>query len=70
VDHGFVDNPTVPQMLRHDPLEERRRHISLPYPFRIHDHDRPAGAHAEAGRFAAFHACGSEEETFTLQQRR
>lgn len=67
---GLFDGLAVPQMLDNYPLEERRSYVSVPDPFRVHDHDRPAAAHAKAWGFPALHAGGAEEQAFALQQRR
>ena len=66
----LVDDPSLPQMLLDDPFKKGRSHLAVPYPFRVHDDDRPAAAHAEARRFAALDAGGAEEQSFTLEQRR
>ena len=70
MDDGLLDDLAVSQMLDNYPLEEARSHLSIPYSFRVHDHDRPAAAHAKAWGLAALHAGGAEEQTFALQQRR
>ena len=70
MDDCLVDNPTVAQMLDNYPLEERGSYVPIPDPFRVHDHDRPAAAHAKAWGFPPLHAGGAEEQAFALEQHR
>src|SRR5213595_3364351 len=55
-------------MFGDDALEQRGRHSAIPDALRIHNHDRPAGADAEAGRLTALDAAGAKQETLALQQ--
>ena len=70
MNYCLVDNPTVAQMLCHNPLQEHRRYVPIPNSFRVHDHDRTAAAHAKAWGLPPFHAGGAEEQAFALQQHR
>lgn len=68
MEYGFVHHSPVLEVLHHDPVQEFRRHAMIPDPFRVHDHNGPTLAHAEAGRFAPFHPIGTEQEILPLQQ--
>jgi len=61
VDHRLLDDAPVAQMLDHDPLKQARSDGSVPHPFRIHDHDRPAAAHTETRGLSALHSVRAEE---------
>lgn len=64
----LLDDPPIAEMLDDDAFEQLRRHAGVPDAVRIHDDDRAAAANTKAGRFAAFHACGTEQQGFTLEQ--
>ena len=70
MNHGLVDDSPVTEMLHHDSFKETGSHLTIPDPLRIHDHNRPAAANAEAWRLAALDAAGAEEQSFTLEQHR
>ena len=68
MNHGLVDDLPVPEVLHDNPLEQPRRHGTVPHSFRVDDDDRATAADAEAWRLAAFHAAGAEEQPFTLEK--
>ena len=64
----FVDRLSSLEVLDDDSLQQRRRYIGVPDPFRIDDHNRSAAADAEARRLASLHASRTEEQIFPLQE--
>ena len=70
VEDSLINRMSVLQMLYYNALQQVRRHAGIPDAFRIHDDDRSAGAHAEAGRLAALHPTRTEKQTFALEQPR
>jgi hypothetical protein len=70
MDYSFVDDPPIAQVLYDDALQQRRSDSTVPHPLRIHDHNRPTAADAEAGSFAALDTVGAKEQSFPLEQQR
>jgi hypothetical protein len=68
--HGLLHHPPIPKVFDHDPLQELRRHTSVPDPFRVHDDDWAAAADTETGCLASLDARRTEEEAFALEKRR
>src|SRR5687768_13871948 len=68
MNHGFVDDSTVTEVLDDDALQQLRSHVSVPHAFRVHDGNRPATADAEAWRLAPLDAVRPEEQSFSLEQ--
>lgn len=66
--YRLLHHLSVAQVLDDNALEQGRGHTGVPDAFGIHDDDRSAGTDAEAGRLAAFHAFGSEEQILALEQ--
>jgi hypothetical protein len=70
VKHSILDDTSAFQVFDNYSLQQLRRDVSVPDPFRINHDYRAALAHAQARGFATFDAIGPEEQAFTLQQRR
>ena len=70
MEHRFVHDMTVAEMLDDDPLHQRGRDARVPDAFRIHHDHRSAGADAEARCLASFHAARPEQQGLALQQSR
>ncbi len=68
--NGFLDDLAVAEMLDYDPLQQWWRDPAIPDAFGVHHNDRAAGTDSEARRLPAFDSCRTEEQPFTLQQRR
>jgi hypothetical protein len=68
-DRIFDDAPRL-QVFKDDPLEERRRDASVPYPFRVNYDDGATRADTEAWNLAALYSRRSEEKPLALQERR
>jgi hypothetical protein len=68
IEDGLVNDLTVPQVLDHDPFEERRCHPAIPNALWIDHYDRTTGAHAEAWSLATLNALGAEQESLPLQK--
>jgi hypothetical protein len=56
-------------MLDDDSLQELGRHPAVPDTLGIDDDDRTARTHAETRSLPTFHAGGTEQQTFSLEQR-
>ena len=69
-EHRLVHDPSVPQVLNDDPLEQRRRHVAVPNPFRVHDDDGSPSTHTEARRLTALDSPRPEQQSFPLKERR
>jgi hypothetical protein len=70
VKYGLIHDPSIPQMLHDDALEQRRCHAAIPHTVGIDNYDWSAAANAEAWRLSSLDAAGPEEEALTLKQRR
>ena len=70
MNHGFVNDSATLEMLHDNALQQQGGDVAVPHAFRVHDDDRPAAAHAEAGRLAALDAGGAEQQSFALEERR
>ena len=68
VEHRFLDDSTVTQVLDDDALEQRGSDTGVPDAFGIDDDDRTAGADSEAWSLAALDAIGAEEKAFALEK--
>jgi hypothetical protein len=67
-EHRLVHDSSVSQMLDDNPLQQRRRHVAVPDPFGVHNHDRSPSAHAKAWRLAALDAPRPEQQSFPLKK--
>lgn len=68
MEHGFLDDSTIAQVLDDDALEECWGDASVPDAFGIDNDNRTAGADSEAWRLAALDAIGAEEKTLALEK--
>jgi len=59
--HRALNNATFLQVLHDYSLEKLRGYAVIPDAIRVHDDDRPSGAHAEARRLPAFHPRWAEQ---------
>jgi hypothetical protein len=64
----FFDWFSVLEVFDDDSLEERRRDLGIPDPFRIYDDDRSVATHAKARSFTALDAPGAKKQIFALKQ--
>jgi hypothetical protein len=65
-DRLFDGLPSL-EMLDDDSLEKIRRHFGIPDALGIDDDDRPAAAHAEAGRLSTLNSVRPEKQILSLQ---
>jgi len=70
MEHRLFNNVAALEVLHHYALEKLRRHARVPHAFGIDDHDRPAFADSETRSLAPLHTIRSEQQPFTLKQRR
>lgn len=61
---------SVPQVLRHDPLQKLTGHAAVPDAFGIHDDHGTTRTHTETRCFAALYTARPEQQTFPLEQAR
>ncbi len=61
-------NLPITQVFDDDSLEQLGSYPRIPDAFRIDHHDGTSSTNAEAWRFTALDASGSEEEALTLEQ--
>jgi len=70
VEDSLINRVSMLEMLYHDALQQGRGHPGIPDALRIHDHDRPRSADAEAWGLTALDALGSKEKVLALEQLR
>ena len=68
MEHRLFYGPPLFQMLDNNPLEQFRSDSGVPDTLGVDNNDRSAGTDAEAGSFAALHACWTEQEVFALEE--
>ena len=68
MEHRFLDDSAVAQVLEDDALKERGSDAGVPDAFGIDDDNRTAGADSQAWRLAALDAVGAEEEALALEK--
>ena len=68
MENRILNRMTVLQVLDYDSLQQLGSDIRVPDSLGVYNHDWPIAAHAEARRFPALHAVGSEQKIFALQQ--
>ena len=65
---GLLHWPTSFEMLNDDSFEQLGRDTGIPHALRVDHDDGPAGADAQARRFATLHTCRTEEQLFALEE--
>jgi hypothetical protein len=67
MEDSFLYDFPVPEMIDDDPFQELLGDSRVPYALRIHDEDRPAGAHPEARGLPALDSAGAKQQPLALQ---
>lgn len=67
---GFLHYAPALEMLDDDSLEQLRRNVAIPDPFRVYDNYRAPFAHPKARSLASLHPAWTEQQILALKQRR